>query len=249
MRLQFMVAPDFAPDRFGGWHMFNALLQQRSGLQVHLLTPASAGEQAALLAAGTVDLLYANPFDAALLIRQQGWCAFARPVERPDEMVVATAADSPLLRLEDLRPGHRVALTDNRDLRLIGLRLLEAADLAEADLQWRVVASHQAAARLAIAGEVDAAFFLAELWHGLTRLTRSRLRPLIESAIHDLSHVLLAHPRQQPGLAALQAAVTGVGRGPRDDEVLQALGLPKGFEPMDAEAAEFMVDLMDTLLD
>ncbi|MDB5931547.1 MAG: ABC-type phosphate/phosphonate transport system periplasmic component, partial [Polaromonas sp.] len=36
---------------------------------------------------------------------------------------------------------------------------------------------------------------------------------------------------------------------PGDSEVLEALGLPKGFEPMTQEQAEFMIDLMDTLLD
>ena len=36
---------------------------------------------------------------------------------------------------------------------------------------------------------------------------------------------------------------------PSDLEVLQVLGLPGGFEPMAQEDAEFMIDLMDTLLD
>ena len=40
-----------------------------------------------------------------------------------------------------------------------------------------------------------------------------------------------------------------MGQQPGDDDLLKALGLPKGFEPMDQEEAEFMIDLMDTLLD
>lgn len=31
--------------------------------------------------------------------------------------------------------------------------------------------------------------------------------------------------------------------------VLSELGMPDGFEPMDEEDAEFMIDLMETLLD
>lgn len=57
--------------------------------------------------------------------------AFARPLGQSDEMVIAAAAGSPLQRVEDLRPGLCIALTDSRDIRLIGLRLLEAADLSE----------------------------------------------------------------------------------------------------------------------
>ena len=42
MKLNFLVAPDFAPERFAGWHMLNSLLQSRTGLHMHLMTPATA---------------------------------------------------------------------------------------------------------------------------------------------------------------------------------------------------------------
>ena len=48
MTLNFLVAPDFAPERFAGWHLLNTVLQKRSGLGLHLMTPATAAEQAAL---------------------------------------------------------------------------------------------------------------------------------------------------------------------------------------------------------
>ena len=37
MKLNFLVAPDFAPERFAGWHMLNSLLQSRTGLHMHLI--------------------------------------------------------------------------------------------------------------------------------------------------------------------------------------------------------------------
>ena len=48
MTLNFLVAPDFAPERFAGWHLLNTVLQKRSGLGLHLMTPATAAEQALL---------------------------------------------------------------------------------------------------------------------------------------------------------------------------------------------------------
>ncbi len=72
---------------------------------------------------------------------------------------------------------------------------------------------------------------------------------MVQSAISDISHVLLAHPRVAADLPRIEAALLGVGQQPGDDDLLKALGLPKGFEPMDQEEAEFMIDLMDTLLD
>ena len=249
MTLNFLIAPAFAPERFAGWHMLNTLLQRRSGIQLHLLTPASPGEQAALLAEDKADLVYANPFDAADMIRNQGYVPFARPIGCSDEMVIATSAESGVQRLEDLQPGSRIALTNNKDVKLIGLRLLEPADLDESLIEWVATDSFQATARLTMKGEVQAGFFLADAYGSLSRMTRSQLRVLVESRISDISHVVLAHPRIVGDLPRISEALLGISAERGDGDVLEALGLAKGFEPMTQEEAEFMIDLMDTLLD
>ncbi|RRD68317.1 phosphate/phosphite/phosphonate ABC transporter substrate-binding protein [Comamonadaceae bacterium OH2310_COT-174] len=250
MTLNLLIAPDFAPERFAGWHMLNTLLQKKSGLHLHLLTPASAAEQAELIAQGHVHLVYANPFDAASMVREAGYRAIARPVGKSDEMVIATSAGSALGSVEDLQPGARIALTDNKDVKLIGLRLLEPADLGEADVQWQLVDNYQAAARLAIKGEVDASFFLAEAYHSLSRLTRSQLKPLIESKLADITHVLLVQGGIEPDAAQrISAALLDLKGTPDGQPVLDELGMGGGFEAMSEEDAEFMIDLMDTLLD
>ena len=96
--------------------------------------------------------------------------------------------------------------------------------------------------------QVDAGFFLADAYHALSRLTRERMKVLVESQLRDISHVLLAHPRIGDDLAIMREAVLGIGAQgePSDSEVLEALGLPGGFEPMVEEDVEFMIDLMDT---
>ena len=249
MKLNFLIAPDFSPEHFGGWHLLNTVPQKRTGIHLHLVTPASALEQADMLASGHADIVYANPFDAADMIRNLGYVPFARPAQRFDEMVIATRLDSPVGELEDLKPGCRIAVTENRDVKLIGLRLLEPADLTESLIEWVKVDSYQAAARRAIQGEVDAAFFLADAYASLTRLTRSQLRVLVESAISDISHVLLAKPQAGIDLDAIKNAFSEIGQTTGDQDLLDSLGLPKGFEPMTHEQADFMIDLMDTLLD
>jgi phosphonate transport system substrate-binding protein len=249
MKLNFLVAPDFPPERFAGWHLLNTVLQSRSGLHLHLQTPATPQEQADLVRAGGVDLVYANPFDASELIRGLGYKAIAKPLAKPDEMVIATSARSGLQQLEGLRPGARIAVTDNRDVKLIGLRLLEAADLTETDIQWVLTETFQGCARMALKGEVEAAFFMADTYHALSRITRSQLTVLIESALDDIHHVLLAHPDAASSMPVFTAALCSMGQQAQDHEVLQALGLPDGFSPMTTEEAEFMMDLMETLLD
>ncbi|WP_367106381.1 phosphate/phosphite/phosphonate ABC transporter substrate-binding protein [uncultured Psychrobacter sp.] len=243
-----LIAPDFSPDRFAGWHMFNTLIQKRADIPLHLNTPASHTEQEETIAAGEVHIIYANPFDAATLIREKGYRAIARPIGKSDEMVIAASANSDINSLEDLAKGATIAMADNRDVKLIGLRLLEAVDLAESDLEWEVTETYQAAARQVIKGEAQAGFFLAEIFHSFSRLTKAQLSVLIESDLADISHVLLIKDDFAKAEAFIQAILTfhqdGSGK-----EALTELGMPQGFEAMSEEDGEFMLDLMETLLD
>lgn len=243
-----LIAPDFSPERFAGWHMFNTLIQKRANLNMHLNIPASHAEQEQIIHAGNIQIIYANPFDAATLIREHAYRAVARPIGKSDEMVIAAAANSDIARLEDIQAGATVAMADNRDVKLIGLRLLEAVDLEESDLTWDVTETYQAAARKVIKGEAQAAFFLAEIFHSFSRLTKAQLSVLIESDLADISHVLLI----KDGFPDAQIFIDAILNLHNDNEgkdALTELGMPLGFEAMSEEDGEFMIDLMQTLLD
>jgi len=243
-----LIAPDFSPERFAGWHMFNTLIQKRADIHMHLNTPTSSAEQEELIQAGNVHIIYANPFDAAELIREKGYRAIARPIGKSDEMVIAASASSDINSLEDIANGATVAMADNRDVKLIGLRLLEAVDLEEADLNWDVTENYQAAARKVIKGDAQVAFFLAEIFHSFSRLTKTQLSVLIESDLADISHVLLIKENVADA-ATLTDAILAFHNDDDGKEALTELGIPQGFESMSEEDAEFMIDLMETLLD
>ena len=243
-----LIAPDFSPERFAGWHMFNTLIQKRANLNMHLNIPTSHAEQETVISEGDIQVIYANPFDAAILIREHGYHAVARPIGKSDEMVIAAAANSDINSLDDIKAGATIAMADNRDVKLIGLRLLEAVDIEEADLNWSVTETYQAAARQVIKGEAQAAFFLAEIFHSFSRLTKAQLSVLIESDLADISHVLLIKDGF-PDTDILMDAILNLHNDDDGKEALTELGMPQGFEAMNEEDAEFMIDLMDTLLD
>lgn len=242
-----LIAPDFSPERFAGWHMFNTLIQKRANLNMHLNIPTSHAEQEDIINQGDIQVIYANPFDAATLIREQGYRAIARPIGKSDEMVITAAANSDINRLEDIKAGATIAMADNRDVKLIGLRLLEAVDIEEADLHWSVTETYQAAARQVIKGDAQAAFFLAEIFHSFSRLTKTQLSVLIESDLADISHVLLIK-EGFPDSDILMDAILNLHNDDDGKEALAELGMPQGFEAMSEEDAEFMIDLMQTLL-
>lgn len=246
--MNLLIAPDFTPECFAGWHMLNTLLQKHANLAIHLLTPTSSQEQARMLSETPTELIYANPFDAAKLIREQGYRAVARPIAKANEMVIVSHADSDIKQLSDLPTSCKIAMADNRDVKLIGLRLLEAVDLAEDMINWHITQTYQAAARSLIKGEVDAAFFLADVYHGLSRMTRAQLQVLVESDLNDISHVLLVRPDVAQADVIVDALLY-LTQSADGQAVLQELGMPAGFEAMTEEDGEFMIDLMETLLD
>lgn len=247
MSHNFLIAPDFSPERFAGWHLLNSLLQKRSNLALHLSTPASHAEQETQIATGQVAVVYANPFDAAKMIREQGYKAIARPIDKHDEMVIASSAKGDIKSLDDLQAGVTIAMANNRDVRLIGMRLLEAVDLGEGDVYFDIMETYQASARAVIQGKAQVAFFIKEIFDTLSNLTKSQLNVLIESNIATLSHVVLVKEDFEYG-EALREVLLSLHNDDEGLAVLHELGM-KGFEIMNEEEAEFMIDLMETLLD
>lgn len=245
---RFVIAPDFSPEHFAGWHLLNTLLQKKAHLNIHLQMPSSHDEQQALITDETPALIYANPFDAAYLIREQGYQAIAKPVDKADEMAIVTASNGNINSLADLQAGCRIAMADNRDVKLIGMRLLEAVDITEDDVHFVITDNYQAAARQLLKNQVDVAFFMLDTYHGLSKFTKAQLTPLIESDIGVISHVLLVKEQWEHShtISNIILSLTDTTEG---QSVLDELGMAKGFVQMSQEEAEFMIDLMNTLLD
>ena len=162
--IHFLIAPDFAPESFAGWHLLNTLLQKITDNPIRLITPTGHREQIDILRNQKVTLVYANPFDAAQLVREQGYLPLVKPRAYSDEMLITSYADSPYQHSDELKAGCKILVTENQDLRLLGLRLLESANLTEQDIEWIEVDTFQEAARLLINQEADAAFFLVSTY-------------------------------------------------------------------------------------
>lgn len=247
MTLQLTVSPDFSPDHIAGWYVFNTWLQRRLGERIHLELFDGFEAQRAAIEADQVDLIYANPYDAAMLVRRKGFVALAAPRARPDEAVIAVPIESPALFVEDLRAGTRVAMTHDPVVNLIGMIALEAAGLNAGNTVAQTATSYVLVAKQLLQGRADAGFFLAQAYANLSPVIRRQLRPLVTTDIGDLHHVLLAGPRTAHLQGAMRELLLGMGK-PGDDSgpVLAALGL-EGWDAQDAEATEFMIDLIDTL--
>jgi phosphonate transport system substrate-binding protein len=248
MTLQLTVSPDFSPDHIAGWYVFNTWLQRKLGQRIHLELYDDFESQRAAIAADKIDLIYANPYDAAMLVREKGFVALAAPQGKEDEAVIAVAAEAPCQHVEDLQAGLRIAVTRDPDVNLIGMIMLEPADLNRDNTVTQQFSSYVLVAKALLQGRADAGFFLKQAFEDLSAPIRRQLRPLVTSQISVVRHVLLAGPRCAEFTPALRDTLLGMSAPGADGlRVLEALGL-KAWEAQDQEDTEFMIDLMDTLM-
>jgi phosphonate transport system substrate-binding protein len=247
MTRTFTVSPDFPPDHIAGWYVFNTFLQRQTGEHIHLELYDTFDQQRAAIAAGGIDLIYANPFDAATLVRDHGFVAVTRPSGVRDEAVIAVPDASPVQKVEDLPQGCRVASTDDPDVRMIGMIMLEPANLGPDTIVALERPTYVLVAKSLLMGDADVGVFLADAYDSLASTTRAGLRPLVASQIGVISHMLMVGPALAPRLDELRALLLGMHDDPTQRSITEGLGFD-GWLPVDHEETEFMIDLMDTLL-
>ncbi len=246
MTLNLTVSPDFAPDRLSGWYIFNTWLARQLDTPVHLALYDDFAAQRAAIAADQVDIIYANPFDAAMLVREKGFVPLARPDGQCDEAVIAVEAASPWQCVEDLQPGIRIATTDDPHVHMMSMMMLESADLSQETVTFDACDSYVLVAKALLSGQAGAGFFLSAAFDGLSPVTRKRLRVLIRSQISVIEHVLLTGPGLGGQRQQLQSALLGMAQDTKGAGVLGSLGFD-GWQPVEQEDTEFMIDLMETL--
>src|SRR5690554_2241036 len=127
MTLNLSVSPDFPPTHLSGWFIFNTWLQRQLGVGVHLELYDSFEEQGEDIRNGKIDLIYANPYDASMLVRELGFKVLVRPRNRADETVIAARCDDERNTVEDLQPGITIATTADPDVHTMNMIMLESA--------------------------------------------------------------------------------------------------------------------------
>lgn len=241
------VSPDFPPAQIAGWYIFNIWLQRQLDIPIHVSLFDDFVSQRAVIQHDGIDLIYANPFDAAMLVREKGFTAIATPLHKSDEVVIAVATDSAVQRIDDLSPGIRIVATDDPDVNLIAMIMLEPADLSAQNVQTHTVDTYVLVAKQLLQGRADVGFFLRDAFETLSRMIRHQLRELIRSEIHVIRHVLLAGPRLQAQHEQLRRILPAMSTDLKGKGVLDSMGL-QGWEIQEQEDTEFMIDLMDTLV-
>ncbi len=246
MSFLFTVSPDFTPDHLSGWYIFNTWLQQQIDQPIHLEMYNDFDSQREAIVNDAVDLIYANPSDAAMLVREKGFQVIAKVKDAADEAVIACNAESSLNDVTDLNPGANIAFAHHPDVKLMGMIMLEPADLDSSTITEVESSSYVVIAKHVLQNNADAGVFLAEAYDDLSDMIKSQLRVLVRSQIDVIHHALLVGPKFQHHSEAILNALINMPHIEKGQGVLESLGF-SGWEKVSEEDIEFMIDLMDTL--
>ncbi|WP_347989803.1 PhnD/SsuA/transferrin family substrate-binding protein [Methylomonas sp. AM2-LC] len=246
MSYLFTVSPDFAPDRLSGWYIFNTWLQKNTFEAIHLELFNNYNKLHDAIGAGKVDLIYANPFDTASLVRNYGFLPLVKPEGLSDEALIAIRADSDTTDVTELIPGTRIALTNDPDVKMIGMMMLEPSDLDAGSIETIPSENYVLVAKHLLRSEAEAGIFLAEAYDNLSALIKNQLKVLVRSQISVIHHALMIGPNFQHKREEILALLTTMHECEKGMGVLNSLGF-KGWQKIEDEEMEFMIDLMDTL--
>ncbi len=242
------VSPDFAPEHLSGWFIFNTWLQKTLETSFHLELYDEFESQRKDIHLDKIDLIYANPYDAAMLVREKGFKAVARPINRYDEAIIATPVTSSYHSVDDLSAGIRVAATHDPDVNMMGMIMIEPADLDRSNVTFNSVHSYVVVAKHLLSGQADIGFFLKDAFFDLADLTRNQMRVLVESQIDVIHHTLLAGPNVKHLITPLLDNLLTMQQDIKGQSVLESMQMT-GWMKMGQEDTEFMIDLIDTLID
>jgi len=193
-----------------------------------------------------IDLIYANPFDAAMLVREKGFLPLVKPFGKTDEAIIAVNAKNTVEDVAHLSPGIRVAVTEDPDVRLMGMIMLEPGDLDANNMNIDIYDTYVLVAKHLLRGDADVGIFLAEAYDDLSNMIKSQLKILVRSQISVIHHSLMIGPKLAGKRDEFQSLLVEMSNDAKGKGVLEGLGFD-AWIGIEDEEMEFMIDLMDTL--
>lgn len=246
MSFMFTVSPDFTPDHLSGWYIFNTWLQKQTDTPIHLEMYNDFQSQREAIKNDQIDLIYANPFDAAMLVREKGFQPLVKASGESDEAIIAVSADNAVEDVAHLNEGIKVAFTEDPDVHLMGMIMLEPGDLDASNIIDVPSDTYVLVAKHLLKGETDVGIFLAEAYDDLSSMIKKQLRILVRSQISVIHHSLMIGPKLLDKKEQFQNTLIEMNKDEKGQGVLKSLNF-NAWEKVEDDEMEFMIDLMDTL--
>ena len=247
MTLQFAISPDVNIQNVTDWFIFNTKLQRITGEAFHPTAYTDFADLHAAFEENRADLVYANAADTAYLVRNKGYLPVAWASRMAKEATVVVAANSDIQKVTDLTAPLTAAATEAPDVERICRILLEPANLAYSDIEVSLRPNPVLVAKAVMQGQAPVGFFPQNAYEELSSMVKMQLRELIRSRIYVVRSSLLANPKIAHLVEPIWKGLEQLSADPANKDLLTALGAPQGWECLEREDTEFMIDLMDAL--
>jgi phosphonate transport system substrate-binding protein len=246
MKYNMSICPTTPTAEMSGWFILNTYLQKKLGIAIHLEIYDNFDAQRAAFHNGDIDFIFANPFDATLLMRELNFRALNKPNQTANEVVIIGNASSVYKSMSDLKPNIKIATANDPAINLIAMILLESVDIDANNSQTLDCSSFIVATKQVLNNEADIAFLPKEVYEKLSSIIKQQLHCLISSEISVIHHIFAASAKSQEVHKALAQVLCELDQDDSGKNILNTIGFPS-FSSMPQEEAEFMIDLMDTL--
>jgi phosphonate transport system substrate-binding protein len=181
-----------------------------------------------------------------MLVREKRFLPLVKAEGVTDEALIVVSADNAIKDVADFTPGTRVAYTEDPDVRLMGMMMLEPGDLDNNNIEPVLANNYVLVAKHLLKNEADVGIFLAEAYDDLSAMVKNQLKVLVRSQISVIHHALMIGPKLLDQRSAMQQLLLDMSGDEKGKGVLQSLGF-NAWQQVDNEEMEFMIDLMDTL--
>ena len=239
--INFVVAPDFAPQRTPCLQIFSTLLSKHSGISVKQTLAMAPNEVTEAIEAGGVDLIYCNPFLGLQLYEKYGYIPVLRPIgkEACDDVVLFTAADSPMNSPADVKPGMKATCPGNLGVKTVSMFMNKKLNLG---LTFETSENLQQAIQKVRRGDADLGLYLHQTFDDLSNLAKSQLKvldktDLTEMGYPDIRRVLMMNPKEAEKMELTTKVILGFKGHPDAGEMLERLRVKDGFEAITPEMA------------
>lgn len=241
LSIRLSVCPHDTAKNLFSWFSLTTYLQRQLSQHIHFEPTEDFLEERSLVLSQTPQLVYANPYSAAVFSRDKGYVCVARPKGVFDESLVVVRNDFDLSSA--VRPIKVASATSQLITHPQGVRLLAGMGLSAADLEFVFVDTHMAAVKSVVTGGADLGIVFNETWEGLTSTTKSQLSVLSQSTEGAAFHCFMASPAWAEHLPLLQAILIGMSEEPKGKQVLDDLHI-SGFEAVSADCVQHLHSLI-----
>ncbi|OYQ74519.1 MULTISPECIES: PhnD/SsuA/transferrin family substrate-binding protein [Wohlfahrtiimonas] len=248
--ISFSIAPDIAPQRLPGWYIFATWLSKQINTPITTTDFSSFEKQKQALLDGKIDFLYANPYDAGWLVREQKFIALAQPTSDVAEVTVVAKVGGAITAVVDIPKGVNVAAADNADLRMLGAILLEPANLTKDDFTFVDVSNHILAIKALLSGKADIAMIPTKIFNGLSKTIANDLNPLVSTQARDIesvAHCFVLSPQMAEFAEPIKQVLKEMKNLPNGQSILDDIGVTDWKILENKDEIAFMIDLIYAL--